>query len=284
MVADFDATYGGQECQGYTCAWKNTKKGYLFGHYATSKDAMEDVMRCPAGQRYGFELLRPESLCRAYFDVEWVGVQDQKHEIVSRIQAQIVEMCWEEYCVRVKVLLLYDMVEFVNHHLPDTTAKLKLYNITLHQKQYKEDRVVDFDDVMWGQFKFITRTARNKATTLRDVLSCIHVLSKKLFGKYFTDQKKTHRQEKSKKSKKLRKIMCYNYVTDESLLSCFIQMAWWGDKDADDFHPEIVEKYKIKGRIQQDKAAALLCIPTTVMRIVNAPVVHKVETAAIFEE
>jgi len=52
------------------------------------------------------------------------------------------------------------------------------------------------------------------------------------------------------------------------------------------------DKYKIKARIQQDKAAALLRIPTTVMRtvnapvmrIVNSPVVHKVDTAAIFEE
>jgi len=158
---------------------------------------------------------------------------------------------------------------------------------------------VDFTDIMWAQFKFITRTARNKATTLREVMSCIHVLSKKLFGKYFVDQRKTDRQEKSKKSKKLRKIVCYNYVTNESLLSCFIQMAWWGDKHADDFHPEIVDKYKIKGRIQQDKAAALLRIPTTVKgriqqdkaaapttvrRTANAPVEHRVDMAAIFEE
>jgi len=172
----------------------------------------------------------------------------------------------------------------INHHLPDTTVKLKLYNITLHQKKYKEDRVVDFSDIMWDQYKYVTRTARNKAVTLRDVMSCIHVLSKKVFGKYFVDQKKTHRLDKSKKSNKLQKIVCYNYVTNEILLSCFIQMAWWGDKDADDFHPEIVEKYKIKGRIQQDKAAALLRIPTTEKCIPTAPVVYKVDTAANFEE
>ena len=47
-------------------------------------------------------------------------------------------------------------------------------------------------------------------------------------------------------------------MKDESLLLCFTRMAWWGEKDADDFHPESVDMYKIKGRTQQDKAAALL--------------------------
>jgi len=59
----------------------------------------------------------------------------------------------------------------------------------------------------------------------------------------------------------------------------FTEMAWWGDKDADDFHPEIVAKYKIKARIQKDQQAAILCIPSTV----GDTVVYKVDTAAIFE-
>ena len=72
-------------------------------------------------------------------------------------------------------------------------------------------------------------------------------------------------------------------MTNESLLLCFIEMAWWGDKDADDFHPDIVAKYKIKARIQKNQQAAILCIPSTVSDTVKLPVVYKVDIAAIFE-
>jgi len=79
------------------------------------------------------------------------------------------------------------------------------------------------------------------------------------------------------------KITWHNYVTNHSLLLCFIEMAWWGDKDAADFHPDIVAKYEIKTRIQKDQKAAFLCIPSTMSDAMKVPVVFKVDTAAIFE-
>jgi len=151
-----------------------------------------------------------------------------------------------------KVILLHDMIEVVNLYLPEDTPKLEVFNITLHQKQYKEDLVVDIEESMWDHYKFITRTARNKPKTLKGCVKCIYVLSKKIFGKWFSDERKTVRLQISKSTKKKRKISCYNYVTDESLLHCFIDMAYWGDKDVKNFHPYIVTKYKIKERIEED--------------------------------
>jgi len=91
MLADFEVCRRDQVYGGYTCTWKNTSKGYIFGHYATSKDAMEDVMRCPVGRRFGFKLIQPDSACRGYLDLEWVGLQDTNHETVSRIEATIIK-------------------------------------------------------------------------------------------------------------------------------------------------------------------------------------------------
>jgi len=68
----------------------------------------------------------------------------------------------------------------------------------------------------------------------------------------FSDERKTKRFVITKKTKKKKMIVCYNYVTDESLLHCFIDMAYWGDKDVKNFHPYIVTKYKIKERIEED--------------------------------
>jgi len=81
-----------------------------------------------------------------------------------------------------QVLLLHDMITLVNQHLPHTTTKLEVFNLTLHQKHYKEENAVDFADIMWDQLKFITRTARNKPETLRWCMNCIYVLSKKYSG------------------------------------------------------------------------------------------------------
>jgi hypothetical protein len=110
----------------------------------------------------------------------------------------------------------------------------------------------------------------------------MYALSKNIFGKYFTDQKKKVRMAKSKRNKET-KITCHNYVTNHSLLLCFIEMAWWGDKDAADFHLDIVAKYEIKTQIQKDQKAAFLCIPSTMSDAMKVPVVFKVDTAAIFE-
>ena len=182
-----------------------------------------------------------------------------------------------------KVILLHDMIEVVNQNLPRKTQKLKVFNMTLHQKQYKEDRVVKINETLWNHFKFITRTARNKPKTIRDCVSCVYLLSKKLFGKWFTDQKKTVRLQRSKSTNKKQKISCYNYVTDESLLHCFIDMAYWGDKDVNDFHPDIVTKYKIKERIKQDFQAMVLKTVPTAPHVVKDSLTFKIETNDIFQ-
>jgi len=50
-------------------------------------------------------------------------------------------------------------------------------------------------------------------------------------------------------------------------LLCFIDMAYWGDKDVNDFHPEIVAKYKIQTRIESDQTASKTYQPSALTQI-----------------
>jgi hypothetical protein len=185
--------------------------------------------------------------------------------------------------INTKVLLLHDMIEFVNQYLPKETRKLEVFNMTLHQKQYKEDLVVYIKESTWDHFKFITKTAKNKPKTLKDCVRCVYMLSKKIFGKWFSDERKTKRFVISKKTKKKTMIVCYNYVTDESLLNCFIDMAYWGDKDVNDFHPDIVIKYKIRERIERDIQAIHLNTAPSVPNVVKDAHAFKVDLKDIFQ-
>ena len=45
MLADLKAFYGDCVNEGYTCAWKSTYAGYIFGWYADYDACMKDVMR-----------------------------------------------------------------------------------------------------------------------------------------------------------------------------------------------------------------------------------------------
>ena len=252
-------------------------------HLTNSRTQLKNIIKCDISKYKIYEniFIYPHMVKK--FCNLMLGIYNQKK--LKEINALNIQ---KDYIVKnidttnSKVLLLHDMITLVNQHLPHTTTKLEVFNLTLHQKNYKEEKYVDFADIMWEQFKSIIRTNKKKPETLRECIKYIYALSKKIFGKYFTDQRKTDRIAKSKRNKKI-KITCYNYVTNESLLLCFIEMACWGDKDADDFHPDIVAKYKIKARIQKDQQAAILCIPSTVSDTVKVPVVYKVDTAAIFE-
>jgi len=103
MLADLKAFYGDRVDEGYTCAWKSTYAGYIFGWYADYDACMKDVMRCDVDKRYGFELILEDAPCRGYFDVEWCGVEDAKHETIGRITETIIQTCWDEYQVKVTV-------------------------------------------------------------------------------------------------------------------------------------------------------------------------------------
>ena len=72
-------------------------------------------------------------------------------------------------------------------------------------------------------------------------------------------------------------------MTDESLLHCFIDMAYWGDKDVNDFHPDIVTKYKIKERIKQDFQAMVLKTVPTAPHVVKDALTFKIEMNDIFQ-
>ena len=79
-------------------------------------------------------------------------------------------------------------------------------------------------------------------------MTCIFGLSQELFGKRFT--KKTQTSKSSDKSKKH-----YNYTTDEGVLKVCIELAEWSRRTLADIKPEIVQRYKLERRKENDTTA-----------------------------
>ena len=74
----------------------------------------------------------------------------------------------------------------------------------------------------------------------------IFTLAQKIFGKWFTDKKKT----RSKNVKN--KTNCYNYIGNHRFVSVYVRLADWSKHDLSDFEPAMVSKYKLEIRQRRD--------------------------------
>ena len=77
-------------------AWHKKKGGgYSFGVYPNAATLHAALLQLPVNKRFLFEQIQKHKRCRAYADVEWVGVADAGHtrmrEFCKRLCSELVE-------------------------------------------------------------------------------------------------------------------------------------------------------------------------------------------------
>jgi len=143
------------------------------------------------------------------------------------------------------VCLLHELVDVFNADLHES-ARIKVSDLSLHQNQYDEGEEIEITDEMWGLFSYNCRAIKKRPSTRRDLMTVIFTLAQKIFGKWFTDKKKT----RSKNVKN--KTNCYNYIGNHRFVSVYVRLADWSKHDLSDFEPAMVSKYKLEARQRRD--------------------------------
>jgi hypothetical protein len=140
-----------------------------------------------------------------------------------------------------KCLLLREMLAVMNRGMP---VQLKPHDLTLRQSDYDEDNPVEVSDQLWKLYRHHKRTRKTeKPQTRRDLMMCIYLLAKELFGSRFIS-----RSETSKDGKK-----CYNFRTDEQTVGTTIILMNWNQRELGSIDQEIVQKYDLERRKVMDQ-------------------------------
>ena len=148
--------------------------------------------------------------------------------------------------VNSKIHLMIKMIRIFNCNIP-FEAQLKPYDLTLKQPMYDEDDEIKISDDMWNYYKFLhKRSTKLRPTTRKALMTCIFGLSQELFGNKFTKKTKTNKATDKSKNH-------YNYITDEAVVKICIEMADWSRRSLADIKPEIVERYNLQQRKEDDK-------------------------------
>jgi hypothetical protein len=70
---------------GFPVAWDNGKGGKVYGFYPSAEEFYECLLKTPAGKRNAYELIRENTPCKGYLDVEWIGKPDEGHTKLKMI-------------------------------------------------------------------------------------------------------------------------------------------------------------------------------------------------------
>jgi len=134
----------------------------------------------------------------------------------------------------------------LNQNMPPGVY-LKPYDLTIRQRKYNEDVVLDIPDHMWDQYKRRPDCVSDRPTTRKTVLECIFALSRGLFGNKYTVRKVTKRRIGGVD------VICHNYSSDLLALRAFVHLANWTDCELEDFEPDVVAAYDLAKRRQKKK-------------------------------
>jgi len=156
------------------------------------------------------------------------------------------------------VLMLHKLVEIFNVGMKKS-MRLKVYDITLHQKRYKEYKKIVIADSVWDEYISKHNTGKEKPNTRKELMGAIFSLSEKVFGSHSTNKKKTDRRNHSKKYGAKKRVPCYNYACNPAFLSVHVGLADWSKRDLLDIEPAVVAAYGLKQRQQCDHDTAGPC-------------------------
>jgi len=73
------------------------KRGYVYGVFESMARFYEYLLETPPAKRVGFEIIREDTPCLLYLDVEWIGDADPKHAGIRRLCQLLREHCREKY-------------------------------------------------------------------------------------------------------------------------------------------------------------------------------------------
>ena len=73
------------------------KRGYVYGVFESMARFYEYLLETPPSKRVGFEIIREDTPCLLYLDVEWVGDADAEHASIRRLCLLLREHCREKY-------------------------------------------------------------------------------------------------------------------------------------------------------------------------------------------
>ena len=77
-----DHSQGGLAVALDTAAGKGKK---AYGLYQNAEVFYEHLLRTPQNEHFGYELIPENNRCKAYADVEWVGLPDSNHALLKRL-------------------------------------------------------------------------------------------------------------------------------------------------------------------------------------------------------
>lgn len=73
------------------------KRGYVYGLFESMARFYEYLRETPPAKRVGFEIIREDTACLLYLDVEWLGDADREHAGIRRLCLLLREHCSEKY-------------------------------------------------------------------------------------------------------------------------------------------------------------------------------------------
>lgn len=73
------------------------KRGYVYGLFESMALFYKNLCKTPPAKRVGFEIIRKNTPCLLYLDVEWVGEADPEHAGIRRLCQRLREHCREKY-------------------------------------------------------------------------------------------------------------------------------------------------------------------------------------------
>ena len=84
---------------GFAAAWDTVpgKGSKAYGLYPSPGDFYANLLQNPANERFGYELIPENTPCKAYADVEWIGVPDRNHTLLTRFNKFIRKRAAEWY-------------------------------------------------------------------------------------------------------------------------------------------------------------------------------------------
>ena len=87
---DGDSGGGAKLHKPFAVAWGfKDRPGYMYGFYSDIDAFYSNLLRVPAGERRGCELILADAACKNYADLEWVGPRDVRHEKLQEIAKRL---------------------------------------------------------------------------------------------------------------------------------------------------------------------------------------------------